>query len=102
MKYDKKEVEDIRSGLFAVTDSIVEHYESKAVKMFPVVVDTLDKIVNEIRVGDVDGLIQARLWLQNLRDTSMDKGESDYESITKILDVIVRMQKAAQLMEALK
>jgi len=37
-KFNLKEAEKICNGLFAVTDSIVEYYESEAVKMFPAAV----------------------------------------------------------------
>lgn len=43
-KFSIKEAKKVCVGLFAVTDSIVEHYESRAVKMFPIAIDRVEEL----------------------------------------------------------
>ena len=48
MPEELAEAKYIAHGLFAITDSIVEHYEAKAIKMYPKLLEHIDSQAREI------------------------------------------------------
>ncbi len=65
--FDLQKALKIRDGLFAVTDSIVEHYESKAAKMFPDAIGEIERLradneilLNVVTAGDTNIIVNSK------------------------------------------